>query len=43
MRVELASIRQQGWAVSEQQLELNYWGVAVPLIDWHGGVMGHSM
>jgi IclR family pca regulon transcriptional regulator len=40
MRVELARIRQQGWAVSEQQLELNYRGVAVPLIDRHGVLMG---
>lgn len=36
MRLELARIRQQGWAVSEQQLELNYRGLAVPLLD-HGG------
>lgn len=40
MRVELARIRQQGWAVSEQQLELNYRGVAVPLIDRHGVLLG---
>ncbi len=40
MRVELARIRQQGWAVSEQQLELNHRGVAVPLIDRHGTLMG---
>ena len=40
MRVELARIRQQGWAVSEQQLEMNYRGVAVPLIDRHGALMG---
>jgi IclR family pca regulon transcriptional regulator len=40
MRVELARIRQQGWAVSEQQLELNHRGVAVPLMDRHGDMLG---
>ena len=40
MRQELARIRQQGWAASEQQLELNYRGVAVPLIDRHGVLVG---
>lgn len=40
LRLELARIRLQGWAVSEQQLELNFRGIAVPLIDRHGDVMG---
>jgi IclR family pca regulon transcriptional regulator len=40
LRLELARIRMQGWAVSEQQLELNFRGIAVPLIDRHGDVMG---
>jgi IclR family pca regulon transcriptional regulator len=40
MRLELARIRQQGWAVSEQQLESNYRGVAVPLMDNHGVLVG---
>lgn len=40
MRLELARIRQQGWAVSEQQLELNYRGIAVPLKDHHGDLVG---
>jgi len=40
LRVELARIRQQGWAISEQQLELNHRGVAVPLIDRHSALVG---
>jgi IclR family transcriptional regulator, pca regulon regulatory protein len=40
LRLELARIRQQGWAVSEQQLELNYRGIAVPLMDHQGELVG---
>jgi IclR family pca regulon transcriptional regulator len=40
MRIELTRVRAQGWAVSEQQLELNYRGIAVPLRDRHGDVAG---
>jgi len=40
LRLELARIRQQGWALSEQQLELNYRGIAVPLMDHHGDLVG---
>ncbi len=40
LRLELARIRQQGWAVSEQQLELIYRGIAVPLIDRRGELVG---
>lgn len=40
MRVELARVRAQGWAISEQQLELNHRGIAVPLRDRHGGMAG---
>ncbi len=40
LRVELARIRAQGWAISEQQLELAYRGVAVPLIDRRGELVG---
>jgi len=32
--------RRQGWSVSEQQLDLNYRGVAVPLLDRHNVVHG---
>lgn len=39
LRIELARIRNQGWAISEQQLELSYRGVAVPLIDRRGDFM----
>lgn len=38
MRVELARVRANGWAISEQQLELNHRGIAVPLRDRHGNV-----
>jgi IclR family pca regulon transcriptional regulator len=40
LRAELARIRAQGWAISEQQLELAYRGVAVPLIDRRGDLVG---
>lgn len=40
MRQELALIRTQGWALSEQQLDLNSRGIAVPLRDRHGMVQG---
>jgi IclR family pca regulon transcriptional regulator len=35
---EMARVRSQGWALSEQQLDLNYRGIAVPLRDRHGQV-----
>ena len=40
LRIELARIRQRGWAISEQQLELTYRGIAVPLIDRRGDLVG---
>ncbi len=40
MRIELARIRNQGWAISEQQLNLYYRGVAVPLRDRRGELVG---
>lgn len=33
LRQNLELARRQGWAVSEQQLEMNYRGIAVPLYD----------
>ena len=40
MREELVRIRERGWALSEQQLDLNSRGVAVPLRDRHGQLIG---
>ena len=40
LRGEVARVRSQGWALSEQQLELNCRGVAVPLRDRHGELLG---
>ena len=40
LRVKLARARSQGWALSGQRLELNYRGVAVPLRDRHGEMLG---
>jgi IclR family pca regulon transcriptional regulator len=40
LRSYLAQARTQGWAVSEQQLELNYRGIAVPLRDRYGEPVG---
>lgn len=39
LRRELSKIRAQGWALGEQQLELTYRGVAVPLIDRNGDLV----
>jgi IclR family pca regulon transcriptional regulator len=38
--LELARIRAQDWALSEQQLDLNARGIAVPLRDRRGAVAG---
>lgn len=38
LRQELARVRAQGWALSEQQLDLNFRGIAVPLRDRNGQV-----
>lgn len=38
--IELARIRTQGWAISEQPLGLNHRRIAVPLRDRHGEVAG---
>lgn len=40
LQTSLNHIRQQGWALSEQQLELGYRGIAVPLRDTRGDVVG---
>jgi IclR family pca regulon transcriptional regulator len=40
LRAALKEFRRQGWALSEQQLDLNYRGVAVPLLDRHNVVHG---
>lgn len=40
LRVEFARIRAQGWSISEQQLDLGFRGVAVPLFDRDGNVAG---
>jgi len=39
MRLEMMRIRAQGWASSEQQLDLAYRGVAVPLRDRKGEML----
>ncbi|WP_213953586.1 MULTISPECIES: IclR family transcriptional regulator C-terminal domain-containing protein [unclassified Variovorax] len=40
MRLELMRIRAQGWSLSEQQLDLNSRGIAVPLRDRRGDLVG---
>ena len=40
LRAELQRIHGQGWAISEQQLELGFRGIAVPLLDRHGQLLG---
>lgn len=40
LRDELKRCRRQGWALSEQQLELNNRGIAVPLLDRNNEIHG---
>ena len=40
LRSELVRVRRQGWALSEQQMELNYRGIAVPLLDRNNDAHG---
>lgn len=40
LRIEFARIRLQNWSLSEQQLEMGFRGVAVPLMDRHGDLLG---
>ncbi|KAF1020121.1 MAG: Pca operon regulatory protein [Paracidovorax wautersii] len=40
LRQQIALARAQGWALSEQQLQLKHRGIAVPLRDHHGVVLG---
>lgn len=40
LREKLMEFKRQGWALSEQQLELNFRGIAVPLLDRKNVVHG---
>lgn len=40
LRRELMRMREQDWAISEQQLEMNHRGIAVPLRDARGAPVG---
>jgi len=40
LREQLQVFKRQGWVLSEQQLELNYRGIAVPLLDRQNNVHG---
>ena len=40
LKQELRRFKRQGWALSEQQLELNFRGIAVPLLDRNSQVHG---
>jgi IclR family transcriptional regulator, pca regulon regulatory protein len=40
LQTECARIRAQGWTISEQQLELGFRGLAVPLQDRYGKLLG---
>ena len=40
LRQALETVREQGWALSEQQLSIGQRGVAVPLLDRQGLVVG---
>jgi DNA-binding IclR family transcriptional regulator len=40
LRRELTQIREQGWAISLEENDAHAWGVAVPIIDGSGDVVG---
>lgn len=40
LREHLIGVKRQGWAISEEQLELNFRGIAVPLLDRQNKVHG---
>ncbi len=40
LRLCLEQAREQGWYISEQQLEMNYRGIAVPLYDHNDSLVG---
>lgn len=40
LRRQFALVRAQDWSLSEQQLDLNSRGIAVPVRDHHGGLFG---
>lgn len=40
LRQSIVRAREQGWAISEQQLEMNYRGIAVPLYDHNDSLLG---
>lgn len=40
LRAGLAQIRRRGWASSFEETNVGVWGLAVPILDDHGGVIG---
>ncbi|MDO9438316.1 IclR family transcriptional regulator C-terminal domain-containing protein [Hydrogenophaga sp.] len=40
LRQSIVRARDQGWAISEQQLEVNFRGIAVPLYDHNDSLLG---
>src|SRR5204862_5070630 len=39
LHANLAEIRERGWAISFEETIIGVWGVAVPLLDEHDGVV----
>jgi IclR family transcriptional regulator, pca regulon regulatory protein len=40
LAIEIKTPRTQGWAISESQVDMNYRGIAVPLLDHKGSLHG---
>jgi IclR family pca regulon transcriptional regulator len=40
LTVEMKLSKSQGWAISERQVDMNYRGIAVPLLDHKGALHG---
>lgn len=40
LRADLAQIRRRGWASSFEETNVGVWGLAVPILNGHGGVVG---
>jgi DNA-binding IclR family transcriptional regulator len=39
LRADLATIRRRGWAHSFEETNVGLWGLAVPVLDAHGGIV----
>lgn len=39
LRADLAAVRRRGWASSFEETNVGVWGLAIPILDAHGGIV----